>query len=158
MSYRWFIIARVLHVLAVVVWIGGIAAVTTVMFPAMRRLDSNEQKVWLFDQIERRFRPQARIAWLIVGLSGLYMVVALNAWLRFTQAHYWWMHAMVALWLVFGLMLFLIEPLIVGPRLERELASEPAKALARIETMHWVLLVLSLMVIAAAVAGIYGWF
>ncbi len=38
MSYRWFIIARVLHVLAIVVWIGGIAAVTNVMFPAMRRL------------------------------------------------------------------------------------------------------------------------
>jgi uncharacterized membrane protein len=157
-NYRWLVVARVLHVIAIVVWIGGIAVVTTVIFPAMRRLDSNEQKVWLFEQVERRFRPQARIAWLIVGLSGFYMVVALNAWPRFTEARYWWMHAMVILWLIFGLMLFLIEPLIVGPRLARELANEPAKALARIETMHWVLLVLSLMVIAAAVAGSYGWF
>jgi uncharacterized membrane protein len=157
-NYRWLVVARVLHVIAIVVWIGGIAVVTTVIFPAMRRLESNEQKVWLFEQVERRFRPQARIAWLIVGLSGFYMVVALNAWPRFTEARYWWMHAMLALWLIFGLMLFVIEPLIVGPRLARKLATEPARALARIEAMHWMLLVLSLMVIAAAVAGIYGWF
>ena len=157
MSYRWFIIARVLHVIAIVVWIGGIAAVTTVMFPAMRRLDSNEQKVWLFQQIERRFRPQARVAWLIVGLSGLYMVGSLDAWGRFASIHYWWMDAMVGLWLLFGLMLFVIEPLVVGPRLEWELRSKPAKALARMEALHWILLVLSLLVIAGAVAGVYGW-
>lgn len=156
MSYRWFIIARVLHVLAIVVWIGGIAAVTTVMFPAMRRIDSNEQKVWLFQQIERRFRPQARVAWLIVGLSGVYMVGSLDAWARFTNIHYWWMHAMVALWVIFGLMLFVIEPLVVGPRLERTLRSAPVGALRRIEAMHWVLLGLSLFVIAVVVAGIYG--
>ena len=158
MSYSWFIIALVLHVLAIVVWIGGIAVVTTVIFPAMRRLESNEQKSWLFEQVEGRFRPQARIAWLIVGLSGFYMVVALNAWPRFTEALYWWMHAMVALWLIFGLMLFVMEPLVVGPRLERMLATEPARALARIETLHRVLLVLSLIVIAAVVAGSHGWF
>ena len=157
MRYGWLSVGRALHVLSVVIWIGGIAAVTTVIFPAMRRAEPNEQKVWLFEQVERRFRPQARIAWFIVGLSGFYMVGALNAWPRFTEARYWWMHAMVALWLIFGLMLFVIEPLVVGPRLERMLATEPAKALARIETLHRMLLVLSLIVIAAAVAGTHGW-
>ena len=158
MSYRWFVIALALHVLAVVVWIGGIAAVTTVMFPAMRQLDSNDRKVWLFQQIERRFRPQAAIAWLIVGLSGLYMVYSLDAWPRFASIHYWWMDAMAALWLLFGLMLFIIEPFVVGPYLERELGSKPAKALARAEGPHWILLILSLLVIAAVVAGVHGWF
>jgi len=156
MSSRWFIVALALHLIAVVIWIGGIAAITTVMFPAMRRLDSNEQKVWLFQQIERRFRPQARVAWLIVGLSGLYMVGSLNAWPWFAQVRYWWMHAMVALWLIFGLMLFIVEPLGVGPSIQRALATEPVRAMARIEAVHWVLLVLSLMVIAIVVAGIYG--
>src|SRR5574340_946881 len=102
-TYRWFVVARVLHVLAIVVWIGGIAAVTTVMFPAMRRMDSTERKVWLFEQVERNFRPQAQIAWLIVGLTGVYMIGYLGAWERFGEARYWWMHAMVGLWVVFGL-------------------------------------------------------
>ncbi len=157
MSYKWFVVARALHVLGVVIWIGGIGAVTTVMFPVMRRLDSNEQRVWMFQQIERRFRPQARLAWLIVGLSGLYMVSSLDAWSRFVNAHYWWMDAMVALWLIFGLMLFIVEPFIVGPRLEETLRDDPVRALRRMQAMHWILLILSLLVIAVVIGGIYGW-
>jgi uncharacterized membrane protein len=158
MNYRWFAVARVLHVLAIVIWIGGIGAVTTVIFPAMRRIDSNEQKVWLFEQVERNFRPQARAAWLIVGLTGIYMVGSLGAWKRFVEPHYWWMNAMVGLWVAFGLMLFIVEPLVVGPRIRRSLASEPRAALVRIEVLHWVLLALSLAVIASVVGGIYGLF
>ncbi len=158
MKYRWFVLARVLHVLAIVIWIGGIGAVTTVIFPAMRRMDSNERKVWLFEQIERNFRPQAQIAWLIVGLTGVYMTAYLGAWERFVQPHYWWMSAMAGLWVVFGLMLFVVEPLIVGPRIRQSLAAEPSAALARMEALHWVLLGLSLAVIAAVVSGIYGFF
>ena len=100
MSHRWFAVARALHVLGIVIWIGGIGAVTTVMFPLMRQLDSDEQKISMFQQIEKRFRPQARLAWAVVGLSGLYMVVALDAWSRFANAHFWWMDAMVALWII----------------------------------------------------------
>jgi hypothetical protein len=85
------------------------------------------------------------------------MVGSLDAWARFTNAHYWWMDAMVALWVIFGLMLFVIEPLVAGPRLERTLRTKPAAALRKIEVLHWVLLVLSLLVIAVVVAGIYGW-
>ncbi len=158
MNYRWFAVARVLHVFAIVIWIGGIAAVTTVIFPAIRRIDSNEQKVWLFEQVEHNFRPQARTAWLIVGLTGIYMVGSLGAWKRFVEPHYWWMNAMVGLWVVFGLMLFIVEPLVVGPRIRRSLASEPRAALARIEVLHWMLLALSLAVIASVVGGIYGLF
>lgn len=156
MKYRWLVVARVLHVLAIVIWIGGIAAVTTVVFPAMRRMDSTEHKVWLFEQVENNFRPQARIAWLIVGLTGLYMLGSMGAWVRFVEPRYWWMHAMVGLWVIFGLMLFIIEPLVVGPHIRRSLASEPHRALARMEALHWLLLGLSLAVIAAVVSGIYG--
>jgi len=33
------VLARALHVLAVVIWIGGVAMVTTVILPAVRRGD-----------------------------------------------------------------------------------------------------------------------
>jgi uncharacterized membrane protein len=158
MNERWFVVARVLHVLAIVIWIGGIAAVTTIVFPAMRRIDSNEQRVWLFDQVERSFRPQARIAWVIVGATGLYMVSYLEAWPRFVESHYWWMDAMAGLWVIFGLMLFIVEPLVVGPHVRQSLAREPRRALVRMGMIHWVLLGISLMVIASVVGGIYGLF
>jgi uncharacterized membrane protein len=157
-QYHWFVIARVLHVLAIVVWIGGIGAVTTVMFPIMRRLDSAEQKAWMFEQIERNFRPQARIAWLVVGLSGLYMLASLGAWARFVEPHYWWMHAMVGLWVLFGLLLFVIEPLVVGPRIRCSFTCKPQQTIARMQALHVALLALSLLVIAAVVGGVYGLF
>jgi hypothetical protein len=65
---------------------------------------------------------------------------------------------MVGLWVIFGLMLFVIEPLVVGPRIRRSLTREPHLALTRMEVLHWVLLGLSLAVIAAVVSGIYGIF
>ena len=63
---------------------------------------------WLneFDAIEQRFAPQARIAVVLVLLSGLYMVYAYDLWNRFTDIRYWWMDLMVGVWLLFAALLF----------------------------------------------------
>ena len=45
-------LARALHVLAVVLWIGGVAMVTTVLLPAIRRLPLSDDPVALFEQVE----------------------------------------------------------------------------------------------------------
>ena len=42
-----FVLARVIHVLGVVLWIGGVAMVTTVLLPALRRMDHNENPIAL---------------------------------------------------------------------------------------------------------------
>lgn len=111
MSVESLVFARVLHVIAVVLWIGGVAMVTTVLLPAVRRLRRPEERVEFFERIESRFAVQARITTLIAGLSGFYLVHALGAWSRFGAAEFWWMHAMVAVWALFTLMLFVLEPL-----------------------------------------------
>lgn len=41
------------------------------------------------------FAPQARIAVLLVGLSGFYMSFRLDLWRGFTQLRFWWLDAMV---------------------------------------------------------------
>jgi hypothetical protein len=38
---------------------------------------------------------------VIVGLTGFYMTQRLELWERFWSSEFWWMHAMVCLWLVF---------------------------------------------------------
>src|SRR5437763_11418687 len=68
-------LARVLHVLAVVVWIGGVSIVTTALLPAVRRGEFSADWLAAFQAIERRFVWQARIAIIVVGLTGLYMIV-----------------------------------------------------------------------------------
>ncbi len=163
------IAARVLHVLGVVVWIGGVALVTMVLLPATKRMKAPAERVAFFESIERRFAAQARVSTLVTGASGLYLVYALDLWQRFAYVEYWWMHAMVAVWAVFTLMLFVIEPL-VHRRLSTTLTNrgnssapgaraggDPERMFARIVRLHWLLLGVSLVTIAGAVAGSHGY-
>ncbi len=82
-------IARALHVLAAVLWIGGVAFVTAVLFPAIRGFKAPEERLALFDRIERRFASQARFWVAAAGASGFYMVLRLDLWSRFLEAGYW---------------------------------------------------------------------
>ena len=149
-------IARVVHVLAVVLWIGGVAMVTTVLLPAVRRLKSAEEQVAFFTSVEGRFGRQARVTTLLAGASGLYMVYRLDAWDRFASAGYWWMHAMVAVWLLFTLMLFVAEPLFLHRWFMARAAVAPGATFRVIQRLHWLLLALSLITVAGAVAGSHG--
>jgi uncharacterized membrane protein len=148
--------ARVAHVVAVVLWIGGVGMVTTVLLPAIRRSYPAEQRFGIFHAMEDSFAWQARFTTLITGLSGLYMVWRLDAWDRFHTGSFWWMHAMVLTWFVFTAMLFVIEPLFLEQLLARRAAAAPEATWRRIEWLHRCLLVLSLVTVAGAVAGSMG--
>ncbi len=151
------VIARALHVLAVVIWIGGVSMVTTVALPAIRRGDLGDDWLQALDAIEHRFAWQARIAVVIVGLTGFYMAARLDLWDRFRSAQFWWMHAMVCVWLLFTVVLFVAEPFVAARRFRKWATSTPQVAFKSLHRMHWVLLALSLITIFGAVAGSQGW-
>ena len=149
-------IARALHVLSVVLWIGGVAFVTTVLLPAVRRLKAPNDRLAFFDAIERRFAWQARITTVLAGLTGLDLLVRLDLWHRFLSVSYWWMHAMVVVWLLFTVMLFVAEPLFLHQWLLDRAKVEPEATFRRVERLHRLLLTLSLITILGAVAGSHG--
>jgi uncharacterized membrane protein len=78
-----FALARAIHVLALVHWIGGLSAVTTIILPRARALPDAKDAVAAFEGFERRFAQQVRVSILFVGLSGFYMIVKLDGWDRF---------------------------------------------------------------------------
>jgi uncharacterized membrane protein len=149
-------LARVLHVLGVVLWIGGVAMVTTVLLPAVRRLKAPEERVAFFETIERGFARQARVTTLVTGASGLYLVYRLNLWERFVHIEYWWMHAMALVWVLFTLMLFFLEPLFLHRWSMDRARRAPETTFAIISRLHWALLGASLLTVAGAVAGSHG--
>ncbi len=149
-------IARALHVLAIVLWIGGVGLVTTVLLPALRRFPNPAHRIAVFEAVESRFGRQARLSIVLAGLSGLYMLVRMDAWDRFTSLPYWWMHAMVLVWLIFATMLFVLEPLVLHRRFADRAARDPDGTFRAIHRFHIVLLVLSLLTILGAAAGSYG--
>jgi len=151
-----FMIARALHVLGVVMWIGGVSLVTTVLLPAVNEFSRIEDKVAFFEKVERRFAWQARITTLLTGLTGFYMLYFIEGWHLYTRITYWWIHAMTLIWVLFTLMLFVLEPLFLHRWFLQKAQQEPEKTFALIQRMHWILLSISLITVMGAVTGSHG--
>lgn len=158
MDLEYYTLARVIHVLAVVLWIGGVGMVTTIIIPAVKRMNSKENKVDNFEKIEGRFALQAKITTLLTGISGFYMLYVLDAWSRYFELKYWWLHAMTILWVIFTLVLFVLEPLVLHKLFKKHAKSNHEKTFAIMHRAHWILFALSLITIAGAVAGSHGIF
>lgn len=151
------IIALALHVLSVVLWIGGVGFVTTVLLPHVRATRPPAERLKAFEELERRFAWQARGLVLLAGVTGLYMLVRLDLWSAFATASGWWMHAMVGLWCVFAFMLFVAEPLFLDRWLIRQAARRPEQIFRMVERLHWLLFGLGVITVLGAVAGANGW-
>lgn len=152
-----FTLARVIHVIAVILWIGGVAMVTTVIIPAVKKLKSKDDQVKTFEQIEGRFAKQAKITTLLTGLSGFYMLYVLDAWERYLDYRFWWIHTMTLVWVLFTVILYVLEPLVLHKLFKEYADKNPSKTFSFIHKAHWFLLLLSLLTIAGAVAGSHGW-
>ena len=144
-------LARAAHVLGVVWWIGGVAMVTATLWPVLVRGSLAEpERLRLFREIRGRFVWQVRVAVLVVGATGAYLVSRLGGLARLDWAAGWWIDLMILTWGVFFMMLFVLEPL--GVMQKTRLMQRPRAFLA----MHVVLLCLGLAAIAAAVIGSHG--
>jgi uncharacterized membrane protein len=149
-------IARALHILAIVHWIGGVALVTAVILPAVRRFSEPSRRAAVFDEIEGRFSLQAKFSVTLAGLSGFYMTWRLDVWERFADPEYWWMAAMVVIWALFTVVLFVAEPLFLNAWFHRRAARDATGTITLIARAHWVLLTLSALTIAGAALGAHG--
>ena len=149
-------IARAIHVLAVVHWIGGVTFVTAVLLPGVARLSEPGRRIATFEEIEGRFSFQAKISVTLAGLSGFYMTWRLDAWDRFAYSQFWWMHAMVLVWSIFTFVLFVAEPLFLEAWFRRRAARDQDGTIALVTGAHWILLTLSAVTVAGAGLGAHG--
>jgi uncharacterized membrane protein len=155
-NFNYFIFARALHVIGVVLWIGGMAFVTTVLIPSLKEITDSTNKLELFEQLEGRFSVQAKVATVVTGISGFYMLEVMSAWGRYQQLQYWWMHLMTLIWLLFTLVLFVLEPLFLHRWFHEQAKKNNAKAFSLVHRLHQILLALSLLAVFGAVAGAHG--
>ncbi|WP_221792576.1 hypothetical protein [Aquisediminimonas sediminicola] len=151
-----FTLTRVVHVVAVLFWIGGVGLVTLVLMPALRAAEKPDDRLAAFHRIEGRFAPQAKIWVVLAGASGFWMTYRADLWSRFADLHYWWMHAMLDVWLIFFVMLFVLEPLFLHRRMLN--SQTPAADFQRMEWAHRLLLAVSVIAVIGAVGGSHGLF
>lgn len=151
-------IARALHVLAIVHWIGGVSIVTLVLIPGLIKSVRPAERLAIFEMVEGRFAIQARISTLVAGASGFWMTYRLDAWDRFADPLFWWMHAMVVLWAIFTFLLFVAEPLFLHRLFRNRFQNEPEGTFSLVLRLHVLLLTLSAATVAAGVLGAHGAF
>lgn len=156
-SFSLMATLRMLHIVAIVHWIGGVAFVTTVLLPAIRRHVAAEQRVDFFEEVESRFAMQARFSTALAGISGFALLWQMNAWARLLSLQYWWIHGMILVWLIFTLMLFVLEPLFLHQWFLKRARLDPGGTFRLVQRMHWILLTASVIVTLAAAAGAHGW-
>jgi len=155
-DFVYFGLARALHVVGVVLWIGGVAFVTTTLIPSLKKMTDTDKRLALFEQLEGKFAFQARMVTLITGLTGFYMLEFMQAWERFLHLEFWWIHLMTLIWLIFTLVLFVLEPLFLHRRFKKMAVKNSDRAFAMLHKMHKVLLLFSLITIFGTVAGVHG--
>lgn len=147
------LLVRALHVLSIVVWIGGLAFVTLVILPAAMRAPTAAAKLALFETAEAPFSRIARLAVLLAGASGLWLSHRLDLWTRFSDASFWWMNAMAGLWAIFMIVLFVAEPLWLHRAFHRWAMAAPDRAFAWVLWLHRLLLLAATITIIGAVTG-----
>ncbi len=150
------ILARVLHVVGVVLWIGGVAFVTTVVIPTLRGVPAGDERLRLFETIESRFSAQAKVVTLVTGLAGFYLLQGFRAWGRYQDLSFWWLHLMTIVWVVFTLVLFVLEPMFLRQWFRAFAERDSDGAFRVLHRFHVLLLTLSLIAIAGGVAGVRG--
>jgi len=151
-----FVLARVLHVISIVLWIGGVAFLALVVVPTLRQRPKEDESLAILFAIEGRFKAQAKIVTAITGLSGFFMLYWLDAWDRYLDLSYWWVHLMTLIWLFFSAMLFAVEPAQEKHDLEQKTNRNPAVTFKFLNRMLNILTFLSVLAIAGAINGVHG--
>lgn len=148
-------IAITLHVIAVIVWIGGMFLGVVAIRPALAELDV-PTRARLFAGIVGRFLPWVWAAMVTLLGSGFYMVsTSFDGGISGTP---WFVRLMMGLGLF---MMMLMGHVSFAPyrRLKRALAAKDdalaAKAMKQMGLLMTVSLVLGLIVILAAMMGAY---
>ncbi len=143
-----FTVLLIIHVICVIIWIGGVSFVTMVIFPLMYRTEGSLEKALLFQGVEHRFAGIVKWLIAIVGVTGFWLLSARYGFAVLSEPHGAGIVIMIAAW-AFYTTVILSERKIFGRIFADPETIDMNKALKMINAMHWILLTMSY----AAVAG-----
>jgi len=149
-----YVIALIIHVLSIVIWIGGVAFVTMIVFPMIQRTQNSLEQVMMFQGVEHRFSKVARWMIFLSGLTGAFMLYEKGfSFLKTPSSIHVWV--MMIVWALYASLIFFLEKMIfkrlfTSPSGEQ---LETRQIFFRLQVFHWIVLILSLF---AIVAGVWG--
>lgn len=145
----------VIHVLGVVIWIGGVAFVTIIVFPMIVRMEGSLEKVIFFQGVEHRFAKIAKLCVLVVGFTGGWLLHLTGEWRILFTLQGIGPTLMLIVW-GFYLFVLLFEGRLFKIIFKGEAQQDSGRIFARLAAFHWVVLGLSLLAVAAGVWAGHG--
>jgi uncharacterized membrane protein len=142
------------HVLSVVIWIGGVAFVTSIVFPVLTHMEDSMAKVTFFMGFEKRFQILAKIFLVIVGATGILLFWERGAFASLTGDEPALLGYKVFVWLTYAILLFGGEKRLMETLVPQK--TPPEKAFRRLSIFHWVVLILSLIAVVAGIRLVRG--
>lgn len=139
-----------IHVITIVLWIGGVSFVTIIVFPMLLRMEGFLEKVMFFQGVEHRFAKLAKIYVAIAGITGFLILHLNNEYSLLFTSEGLGITLMLIAW-VFYVLVLLFEK-----RIFLRLFSQPEKLdtsqiFFRLSVFHWFVIGLSLLAVAAGV-------
>lgn len=144
-----------IHVLGVVIWIGGVAFVTMIVFPMLTRMENSLEKVIFFQGIEHRFAGIAKGSLAVVGLTGAWLLYQTGEWRMLFSTAGIGPTLMLIVW-TFYLLVLLFEAKIFGMLFKGKEGRDADKIFVLLSRFHWVVLSLSLLAIGVGVWAGHG--
>jgi uncharacterized membrane protein len=148
-------ISAALHVMGVVIWIGGVAFVTIILFPMIQGMEDPFEKALLFQRVEHRFAKVARLMILVVGITGLYNLHQKGLYLLLPSRAGLWLDLMIGVFVAYALLIFGLEKALFKRIFKDIKRMDADQVFFRMSAFHWVVLVLSLLAVGAGVIGTY---
>ena len=148
---RWLVYV---HVLSVVIWIGGVAFVTAIILPVLGRMEDSMAKVSFFMGFEKRFQLLAKVCVIVAGATGILLFQQRGAFASLTGEETFLIGYKFLVWLIFAVLLFGGEKRLIGTLVSRK--TSPEKAFKRLSIFHWVALILSLIAVMAGIRLVRG--
>jgi uncharacterized membrane protein len=140
-----------IHVVTILLWIGGVAFVTIIIFPLLQTMESSFEQVLMFQRVEHRFARHVRYYLAISGITGFWLLGLEHSFCRLFTWKGIGITMMLFAWA------FYLFVLLVEKRLFKKLFDKPgefdAKRVFRgLGLFHWVILGISL---AAVFLGVW---
>jgi uncharacterized membrane protein len=143
------------HVLWVVIWIGGVAFVTMTIFPMIMRMEGSLEKVLFFQGVEHRFAKIAKLSVLIVGITGAWLLYLTGKWSLLFKIAGIGPTLMLIVW-AFYVLVLLFEAKLFKIIFKGEAQQDTTKIFFRLSVFHWVVLGLSLLAVGVGVLAAHG--
>jgi uncharacterized membrane protein len=143
------------HVLCVVLWIGGVSFVTMIVFPMIMRMEGSIEKVIFFQGVEHRFAKIAKLCVIIVGITGAWLLFITDRWGALFSMHGISITLMLLVW-IFYVLVLLFEGRLFKIIFKGEAQQDTAKIFFRLTVFHWVVMGLSLLTVFVGVIAGHG--